>query len=570
VEGCDSIVTTQVFIHKPVSSVQFVEACESFFWNGKTYTESGDFSIKAVGSNGCDSTAILKLKIKNPTVKYFDTTACLNFSWRGRLLRATGIYRDTLVNTSGCDSILVLRLKVTQPVLRDTIVKSCSSVKWNGKVYDQSGEYKFTFLSSLGCDSTVVLKLIIQKPKTAFYADDSTKCFNDHRFTFVNQSSSNMGARTFKWLFASTDSSSNESPQYSFKSVGKFQVTLITNFIEFGCKDTTTRWVNILPNPSKPVLAVIGKSNICEGETTYLFAGDNVAYRWYKDGLLMEGDSSKVIKPFTSGLYTVSGIDRNGCKGLMSDPAIIVVNKRPLAPNVVKREYMYCIGANASPLESEVNPGSTMVWYLPGKGDTTDYVVPIPSTAKSGIFYYYVKSTTSKGCESPLVKIVVNVGTIRKPEIQWINNQLQSDSGYTSYDWIVDGKLIGNGKKHIFKPTIAGLYRVKVSNDFGCIDTSFAFNLVVTAINGGSLNNVYASMQVYPNPFRNKVVVDAGERPTKEYTIRVYDARGKTITTVLSKRQVTELNTAGMTSGQYMVEISEGTKRKTVRIVKSE
>jgi hypothetical protein len=69
---------------------------------------------------------------------------------------------------------------------------------------------------------------------------------------------------------------------------------------------------------------------------------------------------------------------------------------------------------------------------------------------------------------------------------------------------------------------------------------------------------------------RSKVMVDAGERPQKEYTIRVYDARGKTITTVLSKRQVTELNTSGMTSGQYMVEVSEGTKRKTMRVVKSE
>jgi hypothetical protein len=78
------------------------------------------------------------------------------------------------------------------------------------------------------------------------------------------------------------------------------------------------------------------------------------------------------------------------------------------------------------------------------------------------------------------------------------------------------------------------------------------------------------NMRIYPNPFRGKLLVDAGERPQKEYTIRVYDARGKTITTVLSKRQVTELNTAGMTSGQYMVEVSEGTKRKTMRVVKGE
>jgi Iap family predicted aminopeptidase len=101
------------------------------------------------------------------------------------------------------------------------------------------------------------------------------------------------------------------------------------------------------------------------------------------------------------------------------------------------------------------------------------------------------------------------------------------------------------------------------------VDTSAAFNLVVTAVNGTQPNS-YVNMNIYPNPMRSKVLVDAGERPTKEYTIRVYDARGKTITTVLSKRQVTELNTAGMTSGQYMVEISEGTKRKTMRVVKSE
>jgi hypothetical protein len=283
----------------------------------------------------------------------------------------------------------------------------------------------------------------------------------------------------------------------------------------------------------------------------------------------MEADSTKVFKPIVSGLYTVSGIDKSGCKGTMSDAALIVVNKRPLAPNVLKKEYMFCVGANASPFETEVTQGSTMMWYLPGKGDTADYVVPIPSTVKSGIFNYYVKSKTSQGCESPLVKIVVNVGSIRKPEIQWINNQLQSDSGYLSYEWIADGKVVGNGKKHIYKPTIAGLYRVKVSNDFGCVDTSLAFNLVVTAIDG-SLSNVYASMQVYPNPFRNKLSVDAGERPQKQYTIRIFSEKGQVVQQITSKRQVTEIATGGMISGQYLIELSEGTKRKTMRVVKSE
>jgi hypothetical protein len=478
------------------------------------------------------------------------------------------VYYDTLRNADGCDSIVSLRLKINQPVTRDTVVNTCTPFVWQGKRYDVTGDYTFKTVTVNGCDSTVVLRLKVVKPKSDFAVSDSMMCFNENGFKFINKSSTEYGVRKFRWEFGNGIISDNESPGHRYSNAGSFAVALITTYTEYGCTDTVKRTIRVLPSPARPEVNVIGKPDFCEGEKTYLLTGDAAKYKWYRDGELLL-DSTKVMIPKVSGVYMHQYIGSNGCKSEISDGKQIKINKVPKVPVVKEKERLYCIGSVGMPLQVESESGVTLAWYMPGKGDTAVFYTPVPSTLKAGRQDYYVKARGVGGCESDLVGMTVLVGTIRKPELRWEGNELVSDTGYASYGWLMDGKPVDSDKKSKHKPKMAGRFRVLVTNIYGCVDTSGEYNLVVTAINGTQPNS-YVNMNIYPNPMKGKVSVDAGERPQKEYTIRVYDARGKTITTVLSKRQVTELNTSGMTSGQYMVEVSEGTKRKTMRVVKSE
>lgn len=55
-------------IYTPTTSTTTETACESYWWNGTTYTESGTYTFATTNANGCDSTATLVLIFDKPSV----------------------------------------------------------------------------------------------------------------------------------------------------------------------------------------------------------------------------------------------------------------------------------------------------------------------------------------------------------------------------------------------------------------------------------------------------------------------------------------------------------------------
>ena len=65
--GCDSVVTLNLKVNKPVSHELSHIAESSYTWNGETYTTSGEYVQTLSAANGCDSTVTLHLTITQPT-----------------------------------------------------------------------------------------------------------------------------------------------------------------------------------------------------------------------------------------------------------------------------------------------------------------------------------------------------------------------------------------------------------------------------------------------------------------------------------------------------------------------
>ena len=62
--GCDSTATLNLTINNSTSSTTDVTACDSYNWNGTTYTASGTYTFSTTNAIGCDSgTATLNLTI---------------------------------------------------------------------------------------------------------------------------------------------------------------------------------------------------------------------------------------------------------------------------------------------------------------------------------------------------------------------------------------------------------------------------------------------------------------------------------------------------------------------------
>ena len=73
--GCDSIAKLNLTINNSSTSSEDVTACDSFDWNGTTYTESGIYTFNT-NSDNCDSTATLNNYQFNSSSSEENVTAC--------------------------------------------------------------------------------------------------------------------------------------------------------------------------------------------------------------------------------------------------------------------------------------------------------------------------------------------------------------------------------------------------------------------------------------------------------------------------------------------------------------
>ncbi len=162
--GCDSITTLHLTINKTIYAEETVTACDSYTWNAQTYTESGNYTYTTTAANGCDSITTLHLTI-NKTVYAEETiTACDSYEWNGQTYTTSGDYPYTTTAANSCDSIVTLHLTINQSEVGTTeYITIChgESYTWNGNTYDTSDTYTVTLTNTLGCDSTATLVLTI-------------------------------------------------------------------------------------------------------------------------------------------------------------------------------------------------------------------------------------------------------------------------------------------------------------------------------------------------------------------------------------------------------------------------
>ena len=98
-----------------------VNACGSYEWEGKTYTESGIYTINGQTHCGADHIKTLHLTINQPVNHEFSEVACGSYDWNGTVYDASGDYVQTLTAANGCDSTVTLHLTIATDCLEFSI-----------------------------------------------------------------------------------------------------------------------------------------------------------------------------------------------------------------------------------------------------------------------------------------------------------------------------------------------------------------------------------------------------------------------------------------------------------------
>ncbi len=147
------------------------ETCDSFTFNGKTYTQTGIYKDTFAGRiPTCDSITILNLIIHNSTNNpVVSGHYCDSATFNGVAYYTSGTYVQHYQTVNQCDSSITYDLTIGTSHAGALTVSACDSFVLNDTlIYKQSGVFLVTFTNQTECDSTIVLNLSInQAPEAA-------------------------------------------------------------------------------------------------------------------------------------------------------------------------------------------------------------------------------------------------------------------------------------------------------------------------------------------------------------------------------------------------------------------
>ena len=203
-------------------------ACNSYTWNGQTYTESGTYT----GITANCVTESLDLTITPSSTNTTSETACDSYTWNGQTYTASGVYTGT---TSNCVTES-LNLTITQTFSDTTIVIACDSYTWNGTTYTESGTYTGITENCI----TQSLKLTIN-PSTS--SSISQTALDSYTWLVNNQTYTTTGAYTAVIPNASGCDST---------------ITLNLTMSFTGINDLSTSKLSVYPNPTNGDFTITG------------------------------------------------------------------------------------------------------------------------------------------------------------------------------------------------------------------------------------------------------------------------------------------------------------------------
>ncbi len=168
VDGCDSTVSTQLFVEPEINTSSSIMICtgDSALIFGHYRTSAGAYKDTNQSMSGCDSIHTVNLSIKPNIVVATTAMICDGDSilLEGAYQTTAGIYTDIYPAANGCDSLVATTLSI-KPNISVTVQDSIcpgDSLYLGGSYQSTAGSYTDVYGSSNGCDSTVITTLSLR------------------------------------------------------------------------------------------------------------------------------------------------------------------------------------------------------------------------------------------------------------------------------------------------------------------------------------------------------------------------------------------------------------------------
>lgn len=344
------------------------------------------------------------------------------------------------------------------------------------------------------------------------------------------------------WIIDSTHLSNTQpSLPISFSESGDHLVTLITS--SGGCTDTARDTVTVHPVPdTSPIVK----------DSAQLIAPQAKAYQWLMNGQLLQDDTMRSLKPDQKGDYRVIISNQYGCVDTTSS---YTINCSGLAQFSISSNEV-CLGDTV--IAESLSPDSLgSQWLINGTPvDTNRSMLPV--TFSDTAEQYLSLRVTNYLCADTAKDTIIGRPLPDKPTISQPNaNELHAPQGFR-YQWFKDGqKLQGDTSQvHNFEADGFGIYRVVVTNSYGCSDTSDAYEPVINRL----VENESNSFNVWPNPASSQLTIRFPKAyDGKNVSVSLFDMAGQELVRkmdIQTRGRTHQLSIADVESGVYVLSIS--------------
>ena len=144
-----------------------------------------------------------------------DTTVCDSYTWNGKTFTTSGIdsFHTNTVGGAHCDSLTIQRLTIKHSSDTTIFDTACLSYKWplSGLTYIQSGLYHYDLIggNNVHCDLNVTLDLTIQTPPSAILGPSTDTLVNGEIITLTDNTNDGIWSHTSKSVTEIVSTSGN-------------------------------------------------------------------------------------------------------------------------------------------------------------------------------------------------------------------------------------------------------------------------------------------------------------------------------------------------------------------------
>lgn len=307
--------------------------------------------------------------------------------------------------------------------------------------------------------------------------------------SFCNGDSLRVNATTstgvsYQWLESGVPVAGLITDEVYLKAAGVYKVK-VTN-TSTGCADESSELTISIITPSLPTIAASGSTVFCSGGSVTLNAtiGAGLLAQWQNAELDIAGETAVSYVASTSGDYRMKVTNGVGCAAY-SSTIKVVVNPLPDNTTSVTGGTDICNG-ETSVILAPTKTGYTYQWRNLGidiSGETSN-----PFYAKTA-GTYSVRIVDSNGCQINSSDVVITVKFVAPFYIHPYGNtffcdgektKLATQSGFTSYQWYLNGVFIPGATDTFVYADKNGKYSVRVQDPTnGCFDNSLGFNIIV-------------------------------------------------------------------------------------------